>query len=150
MAAAEHWGKADIAAKKTRSLLSYCTEHTDVKTIPNPYYVGRDVSEGLGLAQRGRVWPWRGMSRSSSWPWVVSGVPGVKCGRLGRRGSRRSGMRGFVLAGLDLRTARLQIIGRTRWWRTADFFSLYSWSRSFCIVLSATASLSAYANDIAP
>ncbi|CAM9705861.1 unnamed protein product [Scytosiphon promiscuus] len=45
MAAAEHWGKADAAAKKTRSLLSYCTEHQDVETIPNPYYAGRDGFE---------------------------------------------------------------------------------------------------------
>lgn len=45
MVAAEHWGKADVAAKKTRSLLSYCTEseYQDVKTIPNPYYAGRNV-----------------------------------------------------------------------------------------------------------
>lgn len=51
MAAAEHWGKADMAAKKTRSLLSYCTEYEDVKTIPNPYYAGKDVS--------GRCFRWR-------------------------------------------------------------------------------------------
>lgn len=46
MTAAEYWGKADLAAKKTRSLLSYCTKYKDVKTIPNPYYAGRDVSPG--------------------------------------------------------------------------------------------------------
>lgn len=44
MAAAEHWGKGDLAAKKTRSLFSYCTEFQDVKEIPNPYFAGRGVS----------------------------------------------------------------------------------------------------------
>lgn len=59
MAAAEHWGKADLAAQKTRSLLSYCTEHKDVKTIPNPYYAGRDVSgRALFSLAAETVWRW--------------------------------------------------------------------------------------------
>ncbi|CAM9938918.1 unnamed protein product, partial [Hapterophycus canaliculatus] len=45
MVAAEYWGKAEVAAKKTRSLLSYCTEYQDVKTIPNPYFAGRNGFE---------------------------------------------------------------------------------------------------------
>ena len=51
MEAAEHWGKADLAAKKTRSLLSYCTaeDFVDVETIPNPYFAGRNVSSNRSL-----------------------------------------------------------------------------------------------------
>lgn len=44
MTAAEYWGKGDVAAKKMRSLLSYGTKYPDVKTIPNPYYAGREVT----------------------------------------------------------------------------------------------------------
>eukprot|EP00903_Cladosiphon_okamuranus_P022201 g20417.t1 len=47
MTAAEYWGMADLAAKKTRTLLSYCTSFTNVKKIPNPYYAGRDGFEHL-------------------------------------------------------------------------------------------------------
>ncbi|CAM9746302.1 unnamed protein product [Ectocarpus sp. 6 AP-2014] len=47
MTAAKHWGKGDIAAKKTRSLLSYGTKYPEVETIPNPYYVGREGFEVL-------------------------------------------------------------------------------------------------------
>ncbi|CAB1117823.1 unnamed protein product [Ectocarpus sp. CCAP 1310/34] len=47
MTAAKHWGKGDIAAKKTRSLLSYGTKYPEVKTIPNPYYAGREGFEVL-------------------------------------------------------------------------------------------------------
>ncbi|CAM9283261.1 unnamed protein product [Ectocarpus sp. 4 AP-2014] len=47
MTAAKHWGKGDIAAKKTRSLLSYGTKYPEVKTIPNPYYAGHEGFEVL-------------------------------------------------------------------------------------------------------
>lgn len=45
MTAAKHWGKGDVAAKKTRSLLSYGTKYPEVETIPNPYYAGREVTD---------------------------------------------------------------------------------------------------------
>ncbi|CAM9863387.1 unnamed protein product [Ectocarpus sp. 12 AP-2014] len=47
MTAAKHWGKGDIAAKKTRSLLSYGTKYPEVKAIPNPYYAGHEGFEVL-------------------------------------------------------------------------------------------------------
>lgn len=42
--AAAHWGKSELAAAKVRTMTSYCRSSGDVKSVPDPYYGGPQVS----------------------------------------------------------------------------------------------------------